>query len=62
MPDELVVPPAELVDVDALRVDGQNPNVQSARQFKALGSSKKSCGNRSVHFSKGVSAHYEARF
>src|SRR3990170_2538840 len=33
---ELKVPPAELVDVDKLRVDGQNPNRQSKRQFKAL--------------------------
>jgi integrase len=30
------VPSAELVDVDELRVDGQNPNRQSVRQFKAL--------------------------
>lgn len=44
MPDELIVPPAELVDVDALRVDGQNPNVQSARQFKALKESIKRYG------------------
>src|SRR3990170_3126983 len=33
---ELKVPPAELVDVDKLRVDGQNPNRQSKRQFRAL--------------------------
>jgi len=33
---ELKIPPAELVDVEHLRVDGQNPNRQSRRQFKAL--------------------------
>jgi len=33
---ELKIPPAELVDVEKLRVDGENPNRMSARQFKAL--------------------------
>lgn len=33
---ELKVPPAKLVDVERLRVDGQNPNRQSRRQFRAL--------------------------
>ncbi|NIN01287.1 MAG: ParB N-terminal domain-containing protein, partial [candidate division Zixibacteria bacterium] len=33
---ELQIPPAELVDVERLRVDGENPNRMSARQFKAL--------------------------
>ncbi|MDH5595767.1 MAG: ParB N-terminal domain-containing protein, partial [Candidatus Bathyarchaeota archaeon] len=32
----LKIPPAELVDVEKLRVDGENPNRMSARQFKAL--------------------------
>ena len=41
---EVKVPPAELVCVDALRVDGQNPNVQSKRQFKALKESIKRYG------------------
>jgi len=41
---ELKIPPAELVDVDKLRVDGQNPNVQSRRQFKALKESIKRYG------------------
>ena len=41
---ELVVPPAELVDVKKLQVDGQNPNVQSKRQFKALKESIKRYG------------------
>jgi len=41
---DLVVPPAELVDVGRLRVDGQNPNVQSRRQFKALKESIKRYG------------------
>jgi hypothetical protein len=36
MQREVEVPAAELVDVDKLRVDGQNPNRQSKRQFKAL--------------------------
>jgi ABC-type lipoprotein export system ATPase subunit len=40
----LKIPPAELVDVDKLRVDGQNPNVQSRRQFKALKESIKRYG------------------
>ena len=30
------IPPAELVDVEKLQVDGDNPNRMSARQFKAL--------------------------
>ena len=30
------MPPAELVDVKKLRVDGENANRMSARQFKAL--------------------------
>jgi len=30
------IPPAELVDVEKLRVDHENPNRMSARQFKAL--------------------------
>ena len=30
------MPPAELVDLQKLRVDGENPNKMSARQFKAL--------------------------
>ena len=33
---EVKVPPAELVDVDALRVDNSNPNVLSPRRFEAL--------------------------
>jgi len=33
---DLKIPPAELVDVEKLRVDGENPNRMSARQFKAL--------------------------
>jgi ABC-type transport system involved in cytochrome c biogenesis ATPase subunit len=41
---ELKVPPAELVDVERLRVDGQNPNRQSKRQFKALKESIKRFG------------------
>jgi energy-coupling factor transporter ATP-binding protein EcfA2/GNAT superfamily N-acetyltransferase len=41
---ELKVPPTELVDVDLLRVDGQNPNRQSKRQFKALKESIKRFG------------------
>ncbi len=32
----LVIPPAELVDVDRLRVDGDNPNRLSVRRFEAL--------------------------
>jgi len=31
-----LIPPAELVDVGKLRVDRQNPNVMSVRQFEAL--------------------------
>ena len=38
------IPSAELVDVELLRVDGQNPNVQSRRQFKALKESIKRYG------------------
>jgi len=41
---DLVVPPAELVDVKKLHVDGQNPNVQSKRQFNALKESIKRYG------------------
>lgn len=33
---DLKIPPAELVDVGKLRVDQDNPNRMSARQFKAL--------------------------
>ena len=33
---EWKIPPAELVDVEKLRVDGDNPNRMSVRQFKAL--------------------------
>jgi len=33
---ELKIPTALLVDVEKLRVDGENPNRMSARQFKAL--------------------------
>ena len=33
---DLKVPPAELVDVDRLQVDNDNPNLMSARQFTAL--------------------------
>jgi len=32
----VVVPPAELVDVDQLKVDGENPNRLSPRRFEAL--------------------------
>jgi len=31
-----LIPPTELVDVDRLRVDSQNPNVMGVRQFEAL--------------------------
>jgi len=31
-----LIPPTELVDVERLRVDKQNPNVMSVRQFEAL--------------------------
>jgi ABC-type lipoprotein export system ATPase subunit/GNAT superfamily N-acetyltransferase len=41
---ELKIPPAELVDVGKLCVDGQNPNVQSRRQFRALKESIKRYG------------------
>jgi ParB-like chromosome segregation protein Spo0J len=44
MQSEVEVPAAEVVDVDKLRVDGQNPNVQSKRQFKALKESIKRYG------------------
>lgn len=44
MQSEVEVPSAELVDVDKLRLDGQNPNVQSKRQFKALKESIKRFG------------------
>jgi ParB family chromosome partitioning protein len=44
MQSEVEVPAAELVDVNKLRVDGQNPNVQSKRQFKALKESIKRYG------------------
>lgn len=44
MQSEVEVPPSELVDVDKLRVDGQNPNVQSNRQFRALKESIKRYG------------------
>lgn len=33
---ELVVPPAELIDTETLRVDGDNPNKMSIRRFEAL--------------------------
>jgi ABC-type transport system involved in cytochrome c biogenesis ATPase subunit/N-acetylglutamate synthase-like GNAT family acetyltransferase len=36
MENSLLVPATELVDVDKLRVDSQNPNVMSTRQFEAL--------------------------
>jgi ParB-like chromosome segregation protein Spo0J len=38
------VPEAELVEVDKLRVDSQNPNRQSKRQFRALKESIKRYG------------------
>jgi ABC-type transport system involved in cytochrome c biogenesis ATPase subunit/GNAT superfamily N-acetyltransferase len=44
MQSEVEVPAAELVDVDKLRVDGQNPNRQSKRQFRALKESIKRYG------------------
>jgi ABC-type lipoprotein export system ATPase subunit/N-acetylglutamate synthase-like GNAT family acetyltransferase len=44
MQSEVEVPAAELVDVDKLCVDGQNPNRQSKRQFKALKESIKRYG------------------
>jgi ABC-type transport system involved in cytochrome c biogenesis ATPase subunit len=36
MENSLLIPPTELVDVDRLKVDRQNPNVMSVRQFEAL--------------------------
>ena len=33
---DLVIPPAELVDVETLRVDGNNPNKLSVRRYEAL--------------------------
>ena len=36
MKRELEIPAAELVDVDRLRVDGDNPNRMGARQLEAL--------------------------
>ena len=33
---EVKIPPAELFDVDALKVDNSNPNVLSSRRFEAL--------------------------
>jgi len=44
MQSEVEVPPVELVAVDKLLVDGQNPNRQSKRQFKALKESIKRYG------------------
>ena len=44
MQSEVEVPAVELVDVDKLRLDGQNPNRQSKRQFKALKESIKRYG------------------
>ena len=44
MQSEVEVPAAELVDVNKLLVDGQNPNRQSKRQFKALKESIKRYG------------------
>ena len=41
---ELQIPPAELVDVEKLHVDKENPNVMSARQFEALKKSIKRWG------------------
>lgn len=38
---ELKVPAAELVDVDRLRVDGENPNRMRVRRFEALNISPK---------------------
>ena len=44
-PAELLeVPPAELVDVNRLSVDQENPNRMSARQFQALKKSIRSWG------------------
>lgn len=36
MESELKIPSAELVDIEKLQIDGQNPNRMSARQFEAL--------------------------
>jgi hypothetical protein len=36
MERELEIPPAELVEVEKLRVDGNNPNKMGARRFEAL--------------------------
>jgi hypothetical protein len=36
MEEKLQIPVVELVDLDKLRVDGDNPNRMSARQFEAL--------------------------
>jgi hypothetical protein len=41
---DLKVPPAEVVDVGQLRVDGCNPNRLGKRQFKALKESIKRLG------------------
>jgi ParB-like chromosome segregation protein Spo0J/ABC-type transport system involved in cytochrome c biogenesis ATPase subunit/N-acetylglutamate synthase-like GNAT family acetyltransferase len=41
---ELQIPPAELVDVEKLHVDKENPNVMSGRQFEALKKSIKRWG------------------
>ena len=40
----LEVPPAELVEVEKLQVDSQNPNRMGARQFEALKKSIKCWG------------------
>src|SRR4030067_3850497 len=44
MQSEIEVPSVELVNVDELHVDNQNPNVQSKRQFSALKESIKRYG------------------
>ncbi len=41
---DLLVPPAELIDVVTLRVDGDNPNKMSVRRFEALKKSIKRYG------------------
>ena len=41
---ELQIPPAELVDLDRLHVDGENPNRMDARQLEALKESIKRWG------------------
>ena len=33
---DLVIPPAELVDIETLRVDGDNPNKLSVRRYEAM--------------------------